>query len=602
MPSALRRAPMTARLLVQLAAIAVVVGVPFLLTQRMIAEVLVAMDWVTHTADSKTSVNEIYSAVRDADRAALWLVLKPGEASFRERLADAQSRIKSRIERLQRITAYSPDQQARVAQMEALTSARKAEIDRVLEYLDAGEVEMAREMMTNAAALGQLNAVGDEFLVEEERLFAERSKAAVDRRAEAVAITTAAAIVQLILLALLVAVSERQLRRRVNAEVQARTARQRSQQILQTVHEPIALLDRELHIELCNKAFQSLYAEDGQDLTGQPLSAIGGDAWQDRILIQKLYDVFYLGREIWDYELDQATPAAGQRTLLVNAWRMPITDTDEDAILLTANDITARRRVERQVQELNELLNKRIMEVSEANSELEAFSYSVSHDLRAPLRHVGAFSEKLQRELNLAPETKAAQHLRVIDESARRMSLLIDGLLVHSRLGRSPITPAPVAMSELVDDVRAVLAVETAGRSIEWRIEPLPTVAGDPAMLRLVWQNLLGNAVKYTARRTHAVIEIGVRHEPETREYVFTVADNGAGFDMAYAEKLFGVFQRLHSVEEFPGTGIGLANVRRIVGRHGGRVWANAEPGHGARFHFTLPDTPADRAAETSDV
>lgn len=137
-----------------------------------------------------------------------------------------------------------------------------------------------------------------------------------------------------------------------------------------------------------------------------------------------------------------------------------------------------------------------------------------------------------------------------------------------------------------------MLETDARGRSIDWRVAALPTVSGDPSTLRLVWQNLLGNALKYTARRDRAVIEVDVRHDPERHEYVFRVADNGVGFDMAYADKLFGVFQRLHTAEEFAGTGIGLANARRVLARHGGRIWAEAEPDRGARFFFTLPDHP----------
>jgi light-regulated signal transduction histidine kinase (bacteriophytochrome) len=244
------------------------------------------------------------------------------------------------------------------------------------------------------------------------------------------------------------------------------------------------------------------------------------------------------------------------------------------------------------VNELNRQLEGKVTQISDVNRELEAFSYSVSHDLRAPLRHIAGFARKLEQHLGDQVDEKSGHYIEVIAGSAQRMAMLIDDLLVFSRLGRGALRLQAVDMQSLVDEARVLAESGVSDRRIVWTIAPLPMVIGDENMLRTVWQNLLGNAVKYTGRCEVARIAVSVQ-QGRNGDYEFTVSDNGAGFDMQYADKLFGVFQRLHRASEFPGNGIGLANVRRIVTRHGGRVWAEAEPGQGAHFHFSLPATDA---------
>ena len=231
-----------------------------------------------------------------------------------------------------------------------------------------------------------------------------------------------------------------------------------------------------------------------------------------------------------------------------------------------------------------------------ANQELEAFSYSVSHDLRAPLRHVAGFVQLLQTNAQGRLDETGNRYLDVIAGAARKMGELIDDLLSFSRTGRAQMHIEPVPLAELVDECRRELEPETRGRTIDWRIGELPVVAGDHALLRQVLANLLGNAVKYSRKQAAARIEVTAWRE--AGEVLVCVRDNGAGFDMKYADKLFGVFQRLHGESEFEGTGIGLANVRRIVVRHGGRTWAEGEVDKGAAFYFSLPDQPAGAGKE----
>lgn len=261
-------------------------------------------------------------------------------------------------------------------------------------------------------------------------------------------------------------------------------------------------------------------------------------------------------------------------------------------------DITQRRHAEEEVRlmhaELEERVTERTAQLAAANKELEAFSYSVSHDLRAPLRHVMGFVKLLQQDAGSTLSGKGHQHLVTISNSAKRMGVLIDDLLTFSRIGKSALQQIWINLDELVQDTLGDFDEETQERHIEWDIQPLPKVMADRSLLRLVLVNLLSNAVKFTSHNAAARIEIGCLADGVDETVIF-IRDNGAGFDPRYAGKLFGVFQRLHSEAEFEGTGIGLANVQRIIHRHEGRVWAEGEVDAGATFYFSIPkpsDTP----------
>jgi light-regulated signal transduction histidine kinase (bacteriophytochrome) len=251
----------------------------------------------------------------------------------------------------------------------------------------------------------------------------------------------------------------------------------------------------------------------------------------------------------------------------------------------TARDVTEQKRTEEEI-----IRQKKELEA--ANKELEAFSYSVSHDLRAPLRHVDGFVDLLRKQSAEKLDERGRRYLDIIADSARRMGALIDDLLVFSRMSRTDLRHSKVASESLVHEVRDAIQGEIRGRVV-WKVDSLPQVEADTAMLRQVWANLIGNAVKYSRTRDPAEIEIGCT-DSGNGEFVFFVRDNGVGFDMQYVDKLFGVFQRLHRADEFEGTGIGLANVRRIVSRHGGRTWAEGKVDGGATFFFSIPKTPIE--------
>jgi PAS domain S-box-containing protein len=257
-------------------------------------------------------------------------------------------------------------------------------------------------------------------------------------------------------------------------------------------------------------------------------------------------------------------------------------------------DITRRKADEMEIRKLNEDLEgkiaKRTEQLEATNRELEAFTYSVSHDLRAPLRHIAGFAKILMIDYGPVMAVEAREYLQLIEGAVRRMGLLVEGLLSLAKLGQQSLKLCVSELNAIVDDVISILEPECEGREVEWRIAKLPALDCDPILMAQVFQNLLGNALKYSRGRAKAVIEVDSIQQPGKPAVIF-VRDNGAGFNRKYADKLFGVFQRFHTDSEFEGTGVGLATVHRIIQKHGGTIWAESEPDHGATFYFALQMT-----------
>ncbi len=265
-----------------------------------------------------------------------------------------------------------------------------------------------------------------------------------------------------------------------------------------------------------------------------------------------------------------------------------------EGIIILSNDVTERKEAEDEIRNLNTELEKRVIErtiqLEAANKELESFSYSVSHDLRAPLRHIGGFLELLNKTKNSLWDEKSSRYLNIILDSAKQMGILIDDLLNFSHMGRAALKYKLVDFNELITAVIKEIEDCMGKGRIEWQLAQLPSIPADPSLMKIVFVNLLNNAVKYSAKTELPQIKIGFNNTIDSK-IIFFVKDNGTGFDMKYAHKLFGVFQRLHSSEEYEGTGIGLATVKRIIQKHNGETWAEGEIGKGASFYFSLPVT-----------
>jgi PAS domain S-box-containing protein len=361
--------------------------------------------------------------------------------------------------------------------------------------------------------------------------------------------------------------------------------RKQQASLLDLTHDTIFVRDMNDVITYWNRGAQELYGWTPEQAIGQDSHGLLQTEFP--IPIEEVRaELLRAGR--WDGELQKAK-ADGSRVVVASRWSLRRDEQGRPlAILETNNDATDRKRREEEIRKLNSQLAKRSADLESSNKELEAFAYSISHDLRAPLRHMVGYTELLQKHASSTLDEKSRRYLATILDSTKRMGTLIDDLLSFSRIGRAETRETTVSLEQLVKEVRDEMQPETGGRNIAWRIGALPELYGDRSMLRLALVNLISNAVKFTRERPQAEIEIGCLEKKNDGVTVF-VKDNGVGFDMKYVNKLFGVFQRLHRAEAFEGTGIGLATVQRIVHRHGGRVWAEALVDGGATFFVSIP-------------
>jgi len=367
--------------------------------------------------------------------------------------------------------------------------------------------------------------------------------------------------------------------------------------LLKLTHDGIFVRDMNHLITYWNRGAEDLYGWSADEVVGKVIKHQLLKTVFPAPLEEIEAELLRTGR--WEGELTH-TKRDGTQVVVASRWSLQRDQHGAPvAVLETNNNITeakkaenalrrSRDELEMKVKERTAELGKTNAELQSVNKELEAFAYSVSHDLRAPVRHIAGFTELLQKHSDPVLDDRSRRHITMILDSAKRMGALVDDLLAFSRIGRAETQRTTVVLEELVKGVVSEIAPDTQSRKIVWRIGSLPICYGDPSMLRLVFSNLISNAVKFTRTREQAEIEIGSQnHNPN--EIVVFVKDNGVGFDMKYKDKLFGVFQRLHSQEAFEGTGIGLATVQRIVHRHTGRVWGEGTTDNGATFYVALP-------------
>jgi PAS domain S-box-containing protein len=376
-------------------------------------------------------------------------------------------------------------------------------------------------------------------------------------------------------------------RKRREAEIAALNQElARQVRLLDQTHDSIMFRDPNGRITYWNRGAQELYGWTATEAIGKISHELLRTTFQQAPLTD--IDAEMLKTGVWEGELRHFR-ADGSEVVVASRWSLAYDEKGQPIVMETSNDLTERRRREDEVRQLNQELAMRAAQLDASNKELEAFAYSVSHDLRAPLRHVSGFAELLQKSAAASLNEKSQRYLSMILEATGRMGSLIDDLLAFSRISRAEAHNSTIDLNELVREAVREVEQDAKGRDITWNIEALPSCYGDRSMLRLAFVNLIGNAVKFTRMRPQAEIEIGCINQNGGDPIVF-VRDNGVGFDMKYADKLFGVFQRLHPQESFEGTGIGLATVQRIVHRHGGRTWAEGKVDGGATFFFSLPD------------
>lgn len=662
-----------------------------------------AARWVQHTYEVYGDLAGVLSLTQDVWGSARGYVIT-GEKSYLDPFHNAVQLIPERIQHLRRLASDDPAQQRRLDALEPLIASRIGISQTQIDLRDTG----GRAAAEQAVSGGEGKRVMDEI----RRVIAEMEAAEnqlLQRRAEELRASNARTLAFFMVLVALMAgllIATMVLVRRDAAAQQrelelTEEARAYAQNIVDTVREPLLVLDAQLRVQSANHSFYQAFRLTPEETEGKPFCELGNGQWNISELQRRLGEILPQHTSFQDFEVECDFPGLGRRTMLLNARTLFRVGNNTKTILLAvediterqkaqaerdllftlsrdligvagfdgffkrlnpagektlgftteellakpfldfvhpedreataaetaklasgvetisfenryrckdgsykwllwnatpsvdrqlsfavARDITERKRGEEQLRQLNAELAERALALETANKELEAFTYSVSHDLRAPLRHISGFSRILTEEYGSSLTPEAQRYLQRIQEGTRRMGLLVDDLLKLGRVGRQEVRLQVAGLNSVVNEVVAELKAECEGRQVEWKVGGLPFVDCDPALMKQVFQNLLANALKFTRPRSQAVIEVGQK-EQEGAPAVF-VRDNGVGFNMKYADKLFGVFQRLHRPEDFEGTGVGLATVQRIVQKHGGRIWAEADLDKGATFYFTL--------------
>ncbi len=364
-------------------------------------------------------------------------------------------------------------------------------------------------------------------------------------------------------------------------------AQEYAESIVETVREPLVVLDTDLRVISANPSFYQTFKVSPGDTKRKLIYDLGNRQWNISKLRVLLEEIIPRDNHFQNFEVVHEFPTIGRKIMLLNARQIYSKGIGAHMILLAIEDITERKKAEDEIKKLNEDLKRRAIELETAYKELETFSYSVSHDLRNPLVVIGGFSRVLLEKYSNHLDAKGQRFLSIIHSNADKMLQLIDDLLTFSRSEHQQMKPLNIDMGELAKAVFEEFKSIIPDQTPQLDIKTLPPAHGDRSMIRQVFVNLLSNAIKFTKPKEAGVIQIDCM--VKENQNIYCVKDNGVGFDMRYAGELFGAFQRHHTVDEFEGTGVGLAIVQRIIQRHGGEVWAEGEVNKGAAFYFTLP-------------
>lgn len=544
--------------------------------------------WEDHTRQVMVTIGDLALQMQEAETAGRGYVIT-GDEEFLSPYDVAATQIVSSLRELRGLTSDNPRQQQRLDRLEALVRQKLAFIARVCALRKENGFAVAQQAMLTLDSKGlteQLERVLEEMRADENELLKVRTAAEVASARITTVVISGGSLLAIVLVSVAAFFIWRDITRRRRAEEAVRLAEERYRLLIESVQDyAIYMLDTSGHVASWNSGAQRIKGYSAEEIVGQHFS--------------RFYTAADIEQGKPDRELRLATKTGRYEE---EGWRLRkdgtafwanvgITAVRDDAGQLRGfakitRNITERKRAEDDIKKLNHALQQHAAQLEGANKELEAFCYSVSHDLRAPLRGIDGFSMALLEDYGATLEPQAHDYLQRVRAGTQRMAQLIDDLLNLSRITRSDLHRSPVNLSELARAAAADLQQAQPERVVDFVIADGLSVEGDARLLRVVLDNLLGNAWKFTAKRPGARIEFGAIPHNGSRQ--FFVRDNGAGFDMAYVHKLFGAFQRLHANSEYTGTGVGLATVQRIIHRHGGMISAEGEVDKGATFRFTL--------------
>jgi PAS domain S-box-containing protein len=558
-------------------------------TYRTNVEFANSSAWIAHSQEVRATLAAVYGSLAGTELAERDYLITANPARLEE-YRQLKGDVEESLVRLERLTLDNPDQIRNVRELRALVSAHLNDIAAGLDAFASSGLAAARAVLARSRDRGvalKVHRQADLMDGLEQRYLTEREAAAAKVRATTlISLIVTLAVAALVFVALFAGV-HREMRARRRSENELRGANRFLDSLIENLPVMVVMKDvQTLSFVRQNRAFEQMLGFERSELAGKTAHELFSAEEAD-FIVAKDREALAAGGLVEIPEQTIHTRQHGTRTF--HTMKTPILGPDEKPqyLLAISVDITRRKLAESAVYELNAALEAKAAQLETTNRELESFSYSVSHDLRAPLRGIDGFALMLEEDYSGQLDAEGRRYLSVIREASRRMGALIDDLLAFSRLGQKPMVTHEVDMAALVAEVVKEVLHSHENARPEIIVGALPPVHADSGLLRQVWANLIANAVKYSSKSGQPRIEVsGVLADNEIHYFI---RDNGVGFDMAYVDKLFGVFQRLHRTDEFSGTGVGLAIVHRIISRHGGRVWAEGTVGRGAVFAFALP-------------